>query len=844
MSGAVVNNPSAAQGPIHGIAHRGRWEDLSSSATIYAGETFQLDGDLFQAIVDHVKGSDWDVTRQNENRRLSARYHPQHMALLGKAAMISPTTGGRNSRQARFNRPQGTGIPRTLTLVSGTSNSSDYYYSWAEDVTVVFPTDGAVVGDLQIFGARSVTAIGGRLTADKGDGTFKEGGSFMCRAIKDFVWAEGLMLDLAGRPSYHDAFNMHGRTGGRDSILGWSFPDCYIISCRVHGVQGARTGTHGDVFQAQGPIGGFYCDLLTAASQYQGFIFQNVFGQGGPFIVSRANFLPYSPVDDGSGDTSAFLFWYTPPAAAKDCPPLYVDEVYCQTSGGRTLGGSLVWPKIGWGSIEGVSQAEGQEVGWTDPEHYWVADGQDLYASEVTNVFTTQTRNGANSPDGPHGLSNGDEIVFYNLDWKDSGSVNVAGWSGGVVSLTTVSPTHNVQVGEVVHLASASSGSPIPDSWIGDYLVTAVPAANQMTLVKQTNKDGTPANPATNPGTLTHTANWSVPTTTLVEQTQVYFARDVTPNTLKVATTLGGAAIDLVRELTSAEVNRRREFVTTPPNMPVFGVVKEWLAGHDIDYVLDDGVQCGLGYVSKGPQNPKADLVNGIIPVGQLASGTRNGRRFLHDDGTWQDLGSGTPDGTKFLRDDLTWAAATFSIPKASASTLGAVKMPGGINDPTAPLALSADDELIRVLTSDTALTSVTLANLPGLTVPIASATERWLIQYWLVLNSLAQTDATHPGLKIGWSGPAQLKGGTWGGPTAVGAWSGATGSGIQPVETESTTPTFASRVGDMIFGGAYVAKGTGAGTLQFRAAQRNTDANPITALGSWSFLWARRIAT
>jgi hypothetical protein len=480
------------------------------------------------------------------------------------------TGGSGSSRKLRFQRPTPTG-ERAVTLVidvADVATTKDFRFDWDTDVIVQLPTT-AWPNDLHVFDARSVTIIGGKLTATGARAS--AGGHIECRGIRDFIWLEGVHLDMVGRvdslgaPDQQDGLNLCGKsrqgsdsghrvgdatatykTGGVDILdytgtsirskyggfpasMDWtrySFPDIYLQNVRVDGVLGQNTGgTHGDILQYQGPVGGVYIHNFTGTTQYQGFQQQPAQGVLGPYVISRCNLKGYDPVTDSTGD-SVFLYWFPPGTAGNELPQVYLDEVFAgpalnaSGTGYKTLD-QLVMPNPQFYSTG--ADREALDVGYVDQGYTTLPRGTlRIQGDAATDTVTTYRFNadGQTITATAHGYSNGDRVVFSSI--------------GNTVAGT------------------ARAG--------------------------------------------------------ITTETVAYYVVNKTATTFQPSLTLGGAPIDITSNFAVSDptggfffVNRMRMYIAPQPPLPYFGVIFEGLPS-DTDFCTSS--DCGIAYVPPGSQEP------------------------------------------------------------------------------------------------------------------------------------------------------------------------------------------------------------------------------------------------
>jgi hypothetical protein len=588
MSGPSQTQPAAET--TGGVV--GDWDrDLTPTSEINEGEVVAVRGALMRAETDRDKGTEPNWQKQhngtgNENNqdflRLTNPYVPRNLTAMIHGAR---GTSGRGSRKSRYQKPTPTGS-RLAILNLTTSSPSQYRFHWDTDVRVNLPTNAAYPGDLNILDARSVTLIGGKLTATGASAA--SGGFIRCGNIMEFVWLEGLHCDLVGRvksvsdgggPDQHDAMNLAGKTrsgstsghvvgdtqtkyqhteviGGVTTTVSnldhdgevietkWnddpdytrhSHPDLYIISCRVDGVQGQESGgVHGDILQYQGSVGSVYIDMLTGTSQYQGLQSASTQGVTGVYCRSRINLKGYSPTADANPE-SAFLYWDSNGGADRELPLLFNAEVYAGPSYNsdgtlKTLF-ELVHPNETFHLTGGTR--EGLKTGWRDMG-YVCHPHLGLNVSATGNVLTTLTFNtdGVTTANVNHGFAAGDQVVFS----RGTDATKTGSPSGGItwetVAYYVVNPS-----GPNFQIAATAGGTPLT---ITDFA------------------GGVFANP-----------------------TYVF---------------------------------RKRSYIAPSPAMPYQGFVYEGLPS-DVDWVTPS--QCGIGYVSAGSQwdPPAADTTPPVIPL-------------------------------------------------------------------------------------------------------------------------------------------------------------------------------------------------------------------------------------
>lgn len=223
----------------------------------------------------------------------------------------------------------------------------------------------------------------------------------------------------------------------------------------------------------------------------------------------------------------------------------------------------------------------------------------------------------------------------------------------------------------------------------------------------------------------------------------------------------------------------------------------------------------GVGYTT--------DTVVNRNGSGYIAVQGSTGQDPATDNGTyWQLLASKGDQG-------IQGPPGSISNP-ATASALGAVKVTGGITDSANPTVRSADGFRVAALTADQAAitASTTLVDITGLGVPIsASATEMWLVKFWLLLKG-ANTAMDY---KIGFTAPAAATM-QWG--NNANFWAG-TVVGSSPNQMLLVGGTLsqgtAANVNSALSITALVFGGGTAGTVQIQIAQNTSDAAALTVL-------------
>jgi hypothetical protein len=236
--------------------------------------------------------------------------------------------------------PQESPTPYTLTGKFQEITAGD-----EEDVLIIgAPT--ASVGQLKVTGGRHIRIVGGEWKKTT------TGASIAVINATRSVSFEGAVIDANGYNA--DAINACGyKSGGEHAVTN---PDIYIQKCRVTGVNGTAATTHADIFQAQGPIGRLFVDLLTGTSTYQGLFIPPQFPMSSAFL-SRINLTKLPSGDPEHPFT--YLLWLF--GLAEEPYPATLDEVYLTLPEGQTLGPDGAWPKAG--SISTATGIAGQAIG-------------------------------------------------------------------------------------------------------------------------------------------------------------------------------------------------------------------------------------------------------------------------------------------------------------------------------------------------------------------------------------------------------------------------------------------------------------------------------------------------
>lgn len=208
--------------------------------------------------------------------------------------------------------------------------------------------------------------------------------------------------------------------------------------------------------------------------------------------------------------------------------------------------------------------------------------------------------------------------------------------------------------------------------------------------------------------------------------------------------------------------------------------------------------------------------------------------------------GGGAPTNSQYVTLALDAALSAERTLAVGTPGPGLTLADGGANN---PVTISIANEVWTVLAADTTKVDNTLANLTGLTVPIAAnSTEVWQFEVQLFLvNGAAGTTAD---FKFGWTFPAGVAG-IWGAHNNTGAAGGvlwdhvaaaSSGIAIIDISTAIAIGGLNSVSQGIFFRGTCFAGGTG-GSLQLQWAQNTTNATAQTVKKGSSAIFRRLIA-
>ena len=252
---------------------------------------------------------------------LSRRRFLTQAGLAGAGAILLPRLARAAALKPRWAPPELTNAI-TVTVVEGKNSYGTFPPD--QDVLVVMPTYTRTQ-PVAIYGARNVRLIGGAL-APRGISGSKYALRFA--STSGSICIEGVFIDGAAEPM--DGIAAYGKVG--------TAPDLTIQNCRIVNIRGTYEGVHGDIVQAQGPLGTVRIDGLTGSTDYQGLFIPNQYGIRAAEL-SRINLSALLTPSTGKWTHQLWLA-----DGCENSYPITLQDVWCQPRPGQHLGQS-VYPR-------------------------------------------------------------------------------------------------------------------------------------------------------------------------------------------------------------------------------------------------------------------------------------------------------------------------------------------------------------------------------------------------------------------------------------------------------------------------------------------------------------------
>lgn len=236
------------------------------------------------------------------------------------AASLLPKLSAAAPLQPRWAPP-----PLVDPLVVEVREGVNNYGTYPDDRDIVVVLPKAVrTKPVAIYGGRNIRVVGGHIAPQLISGT-KYALRFGYLTGSAFV--EGVLIDGAGEPM--DGIAAYGKKGTR--------PDIYIQNCRIVNIRGTYQGVHGDIFQAQGPLGTVRIDGLTGTTDYQGLFIPKQF-EITRSEISRIDLTAFTTPTTGAW---TYLLWLAD--NCKKTYPVLLSDVWCTPRPGQHLG-QCVYP--------------------------------------------------------------------------------------------------------------------------------------------------------------------------------------------------------------------------------------------------------------------------------------------------------------------------------------------------------------------------------------------------------------------------------------------------------------------------------------------------------------------
>lgn len=231
------------------------------------------------------------------------------------AASLAPASSRAAPLQPRW-APPDLADPLTVEVVDGKTSYGTYPAD--RDLMVVLPK-AVRTKPVAVYGGRNVRVVGGHLAPQ-----LISGSKYALRFghLTGSAFVEGVLID--GASEHMDGIAAYGKKGTK--------PDIYIQNCRIVNITGTYEGVHGDIFQAQGPLGTIRIDGLTGSSDYQGLFIPNQFGIT-KAEISRTDLTAALTPTTG---TWTHLLWLAD--TCKKTYPVMLSEVWCVPRPGQHLG--------------------------------------------------------------------------------------------------------------------------------------------------------------------------------------------------------------------------------------------------------------------------------------------------------------------------------------------------------------------------------------------------------------------------------------------------------------------------------------------------------------------------
>ena len=274
---------------------------------------------------------------------LSRRRFLTHAAAAGAGAFLLPHWAWAATPKPRWSPPPLTD-PMTVLVVEGKTSYGTFPAD--QDVLVVMPPY-IRTKPVAIYGGRHVRLIGGFL-APRGISGSKYALRFASTSGSIFV--EGVVIDGAAEPM--DGIAAYGKIG--------TAPDLFIQNCRILNIGGTYAGVHGDIFQAQGPLGTVRIDGLTGSTDYQGLFIPNQYGIRAAEL-SRINLSALVTPATGKWTHQLWL--------ADGCAnsyPITLDDVWCEPRPGQHLGQSVHPRSEPRSDCSPILSADGLALSWPE----------------------------------------------------------------------------------------------------------------------------------------------------------------------------------------------------------------------------------------------------------------------------------------------------------------------------------------------------------------------------------------------------------------------------------------------------------------------------------------------